>query len=145
MGKVIDERHLYAGGVETEDRRNELIILQDCSEEEGYGVYMMDGFSDWTSDTISFGYGPVALILSNEFFAATCNYYQHRLKEFTEPVELNSDNFSMDDDEWDKCWLKITHATEGIKILDELDEEESHLKDFKNVLLFTAKWGFKEE
>lgn len=106
---------------------------------------MMDGFSDWTSDTVSFGYGPMAQILSNEFFEATCNYYQQRLKEFTEPVELNSDNFSMDDDEWDKCWFKIIHAAEDTEVLDELNEEESHLQGLKSVISFTAKWGFRKE
>lgn len=143
---VIDERHLYAGGVKTEDRKNELIIIQDCTDEEGYGVYMMDGFSDWTSDTVSFGYGPLAQILSNEFFAATCNYYAQRLKEeFQQPVELDSDNFSMDNDEWDKCWLKIIHVVDGEEILSEMDEKESHLLDLKNVLAFIVKWGFKKE
>ena len=116
----------------------------DCHEEEGYGVYMMDGFSADTSFTTSFGYGPMAEIMAQTFFNATVNYFEEIMSQYDESLDIEEDEIVAP--EWEDCWVKISHPE--IKINGEYPNimtEDSDIRGLQPLLEFMTKWGFKEE
>jgi hypothetical protein len=145
MGDIISEEHIYIGGINTPERRNEFIVINDCDEEEGYGVYLTYGFSDTDSFTTSFGYGPLAEIMSEKFFLATVNYLKHKVKPYKMPVDI--DDIASETDEWDDGWLKIVHKTDdkGGVCLDDINKDSTHTEGMKEMLEFIAKWSFVKD
>lgn len=140
MGKILEESHLYTGGAiqEVADRTNEVIIVKDCHDLEGYGVYVCYPFSDTDSFTTSFGYGAMSHLMACDFFQSVSNYFEAVLSALPAETNLAEVEFG---DEFRDDWfnLVMVRAEDGTPT-HEIDPSMSHMDGTDDMLRFIAKW-----
>lgn len=80
LGKVVNEMH-FVCGEENKSRDNEVIIILDSTDEEGYGVYLDTPGDGNSSFTNSFGGGEIAEYMAGLLFTAACNEMEQAIEQ----------------------------------------------------------------